>query len=44
MDPRSRRLEAPVGRTILRLAVSNLVVMMVQAPPGLDRSQETSNG
>jgi hypothetical protein len=38
MDPRSRQLEAPVGRTILRLAVPNLVVTMVQASQGLDRS------
>jgi hypothetical protein len=38
MDPRSRQLEAPVGRTILRLAVPNLAVTMVQASQGLDRS------
>jgi hypothetical protein len=44
MGPRSRRLETPVGCTILRLAVPNLVIMMVQASQGLDRSQETSNG
>jgi hypothetical protein len=38
MDPRSRLPEAPVGPAILRLAVLNLVVMVVQASPGLDRS------
>jgi hypothetical protein len=38
MDPRSRLLEAPVGPAILRLAVPNLVVMVVQASQGLDRS------
>jgi MATE family, multidrug efflux pump len=36
MDPRTRMLlEAPVTRTILRLALPNVVVMMVQASIGL---------
>ena len=36
MDPRTRiLLEAPVTRTILRLALPNVVVMMVQASIGL---------
>ncbi|HVZ54572.1 MAG TPA: MATE family efflux transporter [Pseudolabrys sp.] len=36
MDPRTRMLlEAPVGRTIVRLALPNLVVMMVQTSIGL---------
>src|ERR1051325_5509974 len=36
MDPRTRLLlEAPVGRTILRLALPNAVVMVVQASIGL---------
>ena len=36
MDPRTRMLlEAPVGRTILRLALPNVVVMVVQASIGL---------
>src|ERR1044071_4429132 len=36
MDPRTRfLLEAPVGRTILRLALPNVVVMVVQASIGL---------
>ena len=36
MDPRTRRLlEAPIGTTILRLAMPNVVVMVVQASIGL---------
>src|ERR1700742_3600172 len=36
MDPRTRMLlEAPVGPTILRLALPNVVVMVVQASIGL---------
>ena len=36
MDPRTQRLlEAPIGRTILRLAMPNVVVMVVQASIGL---------
>jgi Na+-driven multidrug efflux pump len=36
MDPRTKMLlEAPVGRTILRLALPNVVVMVVQASIGL---------
>src|SRR6478735_7998935 len=36
MDPRTRRLlEAPVGPTILRLALPNVMVMVVQASIGL---------
>src|SRR6478752_5730469 len=36
MDPRTKTLlEAPVGPTILRLALPNVVVMMVQASIGL---------
>src|SRR5260221_6847752 len=36
MDPRTRLLlEAPVGPTILRLALPNVVVMVVQASIGL---------
>src|SRR6266852_1765432 len=36
MDPRTRLLlEAPVGPTILRLALPNVVVMVVQASVGL---------
>ena len=36
MDPRTRMLlEAPVGRTIVRLALPNLVVMVVQTSIGL---------
>lgn len=36
MDPRTHRLlEAPIGRTILRLAMPNVVVMVVQASIGL---------
>jgi len=36
MDPRTRMLlEAPVGRTIVRLALPNVVVMVVQASIGL---------
>src|SRR5260370_34323647 len=36
MDPRTKMLlEAPVGPTILRLALPNVVVMVVQASIGL---------
>src|SRR4051812_10163664 len=36
MDPRTRLLlEAPVGSTILRMALPNVVVMVVQASIGL---------
>src|SRR6185437_6091643 len=36
MDPRTRRLlEAPIGTTLLRLAIPNVVVMVVQAMIGL---------
>jgi putative MATE family efflux protein len=36
MDPRTRALlEAPIGRTILRLAMPNVVVMVIQAAIGL---------
>src|SRR5215470_12631789 len=36
MDPRTRLLlEAPVGLTLLRLALPNVVVMVVQASIGL---------
>jgi putative MATE family efflux protein len=36
MDPRTRvLLEAPIGRTIVRLALPNVVVMVVQAAIGL---------
>lgn len=36
MDPRTRNLlEAPIGRTMLRLAMPNVVVMVVQAAIGL---------
>jgi putative MATE family efflux protein len=36
MDPRTRRLlEAPIGTTLLRLAMPNVVVMVVQAMIGL---------
>src|SRR5580704_11847825 len=36
MDPRTRALlEAPIGPTLLRLALPNLVVMVVQASIGL---------
>ena len=36
MDPRTRLLlEAPVGRTIVRLALPNVLVMVVQASIGL---------
>ena len=36
MDPRTRvLLEAPIGRTILRLAMPNIVVMVIQAAIGL---------
>ena len=36
MDPRTRMLlEAPIGRTIVRLALPNVVVMVVQASIGL---------
>ena len=36
MDPRTRLLlEAPVGRTIVRLAMPNVLVMVVQASIGL---------
>ena len=36
MDPRTRiLLEAPIGRTILRLALPNIVVMGIQAAIGL---------
>lgn len=36
MDPRTRLLlEAPIGRTLVRLALPNLVVMVIQAAIGL---------
>ena len=36
MDPRTRMLlEAPIGRTILRLALPNVAVMAIQAAIGL---------
>src|SRR6201996_631980 len=36
MDPRTQALlEAPIGRTLLRLALPNVVVMVVQSTIGL---------
>src|SRR5215475_11170668 len=36
MDPRTRTLlQAPIGRTLLRLALPNVIVMVVQASIGL---------
>ena len=36
MDPRTRRLlEAPIGSTLVRLAMPNVLVMVVQAMIGL---------
>src|SRR5215831_15739259 len=36
MDPRTRTLlEAPIGRTLLRLALPNVTVMVMQAAIGL---------